>query len=178
LAGRQKEQEIMTTRPIAPVPAGCHSVTPWIIVKGAAQMVAFIERVLGGKEKEGSRVMNADGTIGHVEVQLGDSAVMLFDRKDDWIPTPAFLRIYVENAADTFARAKEAGATVVTEPTPLFFGEKAGRLRDPWGNVWWVHERLEELDWQEMEKRMQDPEAQKNMQYVQQSLDEALRKSR
>ena len=78
-----KKQEIMTARPIATVPPGCHRVRPWIIVKGAARMVAFIERVFGGKEKEGSRVMNPDGTIGHVEVLLGDSAVMLFDRKDD-----------------------------------------------------------------------------------------------
>jgi uncharacterized glyoxalase superfamily protein PhnB len=167
----------MTARPIATVPPGCHRVTPWIIVKGAARMVAFIERVFGGKEKEGSRVMNPDGTIGHVEVLLGDSAVMLFDRKDNWIATPAFLRIYVESVADTVARATEAGGTVVTEPTPLFFGEKVGRLRDPWGNLWWVHERVEELDWSEMEERMRDPEAQRNMAYVQESLDEALRKS-
>jgi PhnB protein len=168
----------MTARPIAAVPPGYHTVTPWIIVGGAAQMVAFIERVFGGKEKEGSRMLNPDGTIGHVEVQLGDAAVMLFDRKDDWIPTPAFLRIYVEDAAATFTRAKDAGATVVTEPTPLFFGEKTGRLRDPWGNLWWVHERVEELDWPEMQKRLADPEAQKNMRYVQASLDEALRKPR
>jgi PhnB protein len=171
----EEESEIMTPRPLTLVPPGHHTVTPWIIVKGAAQMVAFIERVFGGEEKGGSRVMNPDGSIAHVEVQIGDSAVMLFDRKDDWIPTPAFLRIYVENASDAFARAKEARATVVTEPTPLFFGEKAGRLLGPWSNLWWVHERLEELEWQEMEKRVRDPDAQKTMQYMQESLDQALR---
>lgn len=164
----------MAIRPTSVVPPGYHAVTPWIIVKGAAQMVAFIERVFGGKERQGSRVMNPDGTIGHVEVQIGDSAVMLFDRKDSWMPTPAFIRIYVASAEDTLGRAKEAGATVVTEPTPLFFGEKASRLRDPWGNLWWVHERLEEVDPSEMGARMRDPEAQRSMQYVQQSLDEAL----
>ena len=126
----------MTTRPASIVPSGYHTVTPWIIAKGAAQMVAFIERVFSAKEKVGSRVMNADGTIGHVEVQVGDSAVMLFDRKDDWEPTPSFIRVYVASAADTFERAKAEGATPITDPTPLFFGEKVARFRDPWGNVW------------------------------------------
>lgn len=165
----------MATRPASVVPPGSHAVTPWIIAKGAARMVAFIERVFDGKEREGSRVMNADGTIGHVEVQLGDSAVMLFDRKDEWMPTPAFIRLYVPSAQAAFARAKEEGATVVTEPTPLFFGEMVGRLRDPWGNLWWIHERLEELDGPSMMQRMHEPQAQRNMQYVQKSLDEALR---
>ena len=91
------------------------------------------------------------------------------------MPTPAFIRVYVASAADTFERAKAAGAAAITDPTPLFFGEKVARFRDPWGNVWWIHERLEELDWPTMEARMRDPEAQRNMEYVQQSLDQALR---
>jgi len=165
----------MTEKP-AIVPEGYHTVTPWIIVKGADGLVTFIEKTFGGKEKKGSRILNADGSIGHVEVQLRDSVILLFDHQKGWPETPAFLRVYVENAEEVMKRAKDSGATVVTNVTPLFFGEKVGRIRDPWGNVWWVHERIEELGWQEMEKRMHDPIEIENMRYVQESLDLALRR--
>ena len=165
----------MTEKP-AIVPEGYHAVTPWIIAKGADGLVTFIEITFGGKEKEGSRILNADGSIGHVEVQLRDSVILLFDHQKGWPETPAFLRVYVENAEEVMKRAKDSGATVVTNVTPLFFGEKVGRIRDPWGNVWWVHERIEELGWQEMEKRMHDPIEIENMRYVQESLDLALRR--
>ena len=164
----------MTEKP-AIVPEGYHTVTPWIIAKGADGLVTFIEKTFGGKEKEGSRILNANGSIGHVEVQSEDSVILLFDHQKGWPETPAFLRVYVENAEEVMKRAKDAGATVVTNVTPLFFGEKVGRIRDPWGNVWWVHERMEELGWQEMEKRMHDPVEIENMRYVQESLDLALR---
>lgn len=165
----------MTKKP-AIVPEGYHTITPWIIAKGADGLVTFIEKTFGGKEKEGSRILNVDGSIGHVEVQLRDSVILLFDHQKGWLETPAFLRVYVENAEEVMKRAKNAGATVVTNVTLLFFGEKVGRIRDPWGNVWWVHERMEELGWQEMEKRMHDPIQIENMRYVQESLDLVLRR--
>ena len=157
------------------VPEGYHTVTPWIIAKGADGLVTFIEKTFGGKEKEGSRILNADGSIGHVEVQLEGLCHPPVRSPKGLAGTPAFLRVYVENAEEVMKRAKDAGATVVTNVTPLFFGEKVGRIRDPWGNFWWVHERMEELGWQEMEKRMHDPVEIENMRYVQESLDLALR---
>ena len=165
----------MTKKP-AIVPDGYHTVTPWIIAKGAGGLVDFIEKTFGGKEKAGSRILDADGLIGHVEVQLGDSVILLFDHRKGWPATPAFLRVYVENAEAVIKRAKDAGAAIVTDVTPLFFGEKVGRIRDPWGNFWWIHERTEELGWPEMEKRMHDPEEIERMRYVQESLDQALRR--
>src|SRR6266508_1651754 len=64
---------------VKPVPDGYHTVTPWIIVKGAAKLLAFMEEAFGAKETEGTRFYNEDGTIGHVEVRIGDSFVMLYD---------------------------------------------------------------------------------------------------
>ena len=90
-------RETMTEKP-AIVPEGYHTVTPWIIAKGADGLVDFIEKTFGGKEKAGSRILNADGLIGHVEVQIGDSVILLFDHREGWPATPAFLRVYVENA--------------------------------------------------------------------------------
>lgn len=69
---------------------------------------------------------------------------------------------------------REAGATVVTELTLLFFGDTVGRIRDPWDNIWWIQKRMEDLDWSELEKRMHDPTAMKAMQYIQESLDQAM----
>jgi len=156
-------------------PAGYHTVTPWIAARDANGLVAFIERVFGGRETPGSRVTSADGRIDHVEVRLGDSTIMLFDRREGWLETPGLLKVYVEDVDAVAQRAREAGATVVTEPTPLFFGETVARVRDPWGNLWWIHERTEEVDPSELEARMRNPTETARMRYVQESLDRALR---
>jgi len=100
---------------------------------------------------------------------------MLFDLREGWPETPSFLRVYVEDADTVVRRALDEGATVVTEVTPLFFGESAGRVRDPWGNLWWIHERTEEVDPSEMETRMRDPAETERMRYVKEFLDRALR---
>ena len=156
------------------VPEGYSTVTPWIIAKGAGGLVAFIEKTFRGREKAGSRILSADGYIDHVEVQVGDSVIMLFDRREGWPETPCFLRIYVEDAAAVLERARVEGATIITGLTPLFFGDAVGRIRDPWGNFWWVQERREEVGWPEMEQRMKEPQQVENMRYVQESLDRAL----
>ncbi len=168
-------RETMIEKP-AVVPKGYHTVTPWIIAKGADGLVTFIEKIFDGKEKEGSRILNADGSIGHVEVQISESVILLFDHQKGWPDTPAFLRVYVENAEAVMKKAKDAGSTIVTDVTPLFFGEKVGRIRDPWDNFWWIHERTEVISWPEMEKRMHDPKEIERMRYVQESLDLALRR--
>ena len=165
----------MSTKATESVPQGYHTVTPWIVAPDASKVIAFMEKVFDAHETEGSRMLNDDGSIGHVEVKVGDSAVMLFDSKPGWPETPSFLRLYVEDAEAAYKKALKAGATGVTETTPLFFGEKVARVRDPWGNLWWIHQRVEEVDPAEMEKRMNDPSAMKAMQYVQESLDRAMR---
>ena len=115
-------------------------------------------------------MLGADGRIGHVEVELGDAVIMLFDAQPDWPPTPAHLRIYVASTRDTFDRALAAGARAVTRPTDLAFGERVARVRDPQGHLWWIHQRLEDVAVEELAKRFADPSAQQAMTYVQQSL--------
>lgn len=159
---------------IQPIPEGYHQVTPWIIVKDSARLIDFLKEVFGAEETEGSRVYNQDGTIGHVEVRIGDSVVMMFDAKDTWPPTPAFFRLYVEDGDAVYQRALKAGATAVTEMTKLFFGDRVGRVRDPWGNIWWIQERIEEVDFAEMMKRAEEQTYMEAMQYVQETLDREL----
>jgi hypothetical protein len=87
-------------------------------------------------------VPNEDGSIGHAEIRIGDSVVMMFDGRANWPDLPAFLRLYVVNGDAVFARAIDAGAEPVTEMTELAWGDRVGRVRDPQGNVWWIQDRI------------------------------------
>jgi uncharacterized glyoxalase superfamily protein PhnB len=156
------------------IPSGYHAVTPWIIARGAAELLHFMKQAFRAKEKPGSRVTNDDGTIAHVEVEIGDSVIMAFDAKPDWPPTPSFLRLYVKDGDATFERALDAGATRVTKMVDLPFGDRVGRVRDPWGNVWWIHQHVEDVSDDEAATRAGDPQAIKTMRYVEETLDGVL----
>ena len=146
------------------VPEGYHTVTPWLITRGhTAELIDFIVEVFDATDL--GRVGEAPN-IGHAEVRIGDSVVMLFD-KPDWPGTPAFLRLYVEDDEATLAKATNLGATVVTEPTELFWGDRVSRFADPFGNLWWLHQRVTEPTAEELDERMQDPKFIEAMNYVQ-----------
>jgi PhnB protein len=95
---------------------------------------------------------------------------MLFEAQPEWPGTPAHLRVYVADAQETFNRAVAAGARPVTEPTERAFGERVARVRDPQGHLWWIHQRVEDVDGGELDRRFAEPSAQQAMAYVQQSL--------
>jgi PhnB protein len=152
------------------IPARYSRVDPWVISPDTDAEIAFLTTVFGGKETPGSRVLGPDGRIGHVEVEVGDAVIMLFDAQPDWPPTPAHLRIYVASTRDTFEGALAAGARAVTRPTDLAFGERVARVRDPQGHLWWIHQHLEDVAADELAERFADPSAQEAMTYVQQSL--------
>jgi|FLYN01.1.fsa_nt_gi uncharacterized glyoxalase superfamily protein PhnB len=157
------------------IPEGYYTVTPWIIVRGAAQLIDFLKEAFGAVEK--GRVYNEDDAIGHAEVQIGDSVVMMFDAKEEWPPTPSFLRLYVEDGDAVYQQAIKAGATSVTEMTELFFGDRVGRVRDPFGNVWWIQQHRE-IEPEEMARRAGEQTYMDAMQYLQSSLDRELRSRR
>ena len=146
------------------IPDGYTTVTPWLISKDTASELEFIKAAFDGEEL--GRMVGEDGRIGHAETRIGDAIVLLFDAPDDWPATPCFLRLYVEDAAETFRRAQAAGAVVVTEPTELFWGDKVGRVRDPLGNLWWIQQRVAELTSDEITERMSQPEFVAAMDYV------------
>jgi PhnB protein len=154
-------------------PPGYGTVTPWIISTGTARLIDFTKAAFGGEEL--GRVPRPDGSIGHAEVRIGDSVVMMFDALDGWPDTPAFLRLYVPDADAAYQRALAAGATPVTAVTALFFGDRVGRVRDPLGNIWWIQSHTEDVDPSEMERRSQDPAAAPALRYVETSLNTAMR---
>ena len=115
-------------------------------------------------------MQNVDGSIGHVEVKLGDSIIMLFDSYKSWKATPAFFRLYIQDVDKTVQQALDADATLVTKPTELFWGDRVARVRDPFGNIWWLQVHITDVPPDEMASRMSDPAMVEAMQYVQQSL--------
>ena len=157
----------------APVPDGYTTVTPWMIVRGADRFLEFLKEVLGAEEL--GRVYDERGAIGHAEARIGTAIVMLFDSGEGWPATPQFLRLYVEDAEAVVERALAAGSRLVTQVTPLPFGDQVGRFVDPWGNTWWVQERLEVVSPEEIGQRMADPRYAEAMRYLQETLGEEMR---
>lgn len=154
------------------IPDGYTTVTPWLISSDTNRVLEFIRDAFGGEEL--ARVYNEDGGIGHAETRIGDAIVLLFDSPKGWPATPAFLRVFVDDADETYKNALAAGATSITEPTELFWGDKVGRVRDPLGNVWWVQQRVAELTGAEIGERAQRPELLEAMRYVQNTLTSSL----
>jgi len=122
-----------------------------------------------GKEIPNSRITNAGGIIIHVVVQIGDARVMLFDSRAGWAPTPAFLNLYVADIETVYQKALKLGATSVTNITALYFGEKVCRIMDPFGNLWWINQRIEEVDFtkpEEIGQRAATPKAIRGIAYI------------
>jgi PhnB protein len=151
------------------VPSRYSRVDPWVISADTVAEIAFLEATFGARETPGSRMPGPEGRIGHVEVELGDAVIMLFDRDPSWPAAPAHLRVYVDAVHDAVDRALAAGARLVTRPTELPFGERVARVRDPQGHLWWIHERFEDVDPADLPGRFADPAAQEAMAYVQAS---------
>jgi PhnB protein len=157
------------------VPSNYSRIDPWVISRDTGAEIEFMTRAFGAQERPGSRMLNADGKIVHVEVELGDSVVMMFDTQPGWPDLPAHLRVYVDDAEAAVDNAVAAGARMVTRPTLLAFGERVARIRDSQGHLWWLHERVEELDPEEMARRFAEPSFQQGMAYVQESLSDELK---
>ena len=166
--------DAMPDQGIVRVPPRYARVNAWVISPDSDAEVRFLTTAFGAVETTGSRMLDEDGDVGHVEVEIGDSVVMLFDAKPGWPATPAHLRVYVDDVAASVERALEAGARVVTRPTLLAFGERAARIRDPQGHLWWVHERMEDVAPDELAERFADPAALEALAYVRSSLHEEL----
>jgi len=159
------------------IPEGYSAVTPWIVSPDSARLITFMKNAFDAEEIPGSRMLTPEGKIAHVEIQLDDSIVMLFDSAKSWPPTPAFIRLFVGDCDKAYDKALKAGGRGVTKPTLLSFGDKVGRVADPFGNIWWMQERVEDLSStnpDDMLIRSKEPAAVKAMKYVEDSLNAEL----
>lgn len=153
-------------------PAGYTSVAPWVVTDDTDAFLDFVTAVFDGEEM--ARVSVEDGTIGHAEIRVGDTVILGFDRRPDWPVMPSLLRVFVPDADAAFSRGLAASATVVTELSDSAFGQRGGRLKDPFGNIWWVVSQIEEVPEEVMWERLQQPKYAESMRNAQETLDAEL----
>jgi PhnB protein len=150
------------THQVKPVPEGHHSITPHLVVKGASQAIEFYKQAFGAKEVR--RLLGPDGkSIIHAEVKIGDSILFLVDE----IPemnclgpgssggTPVTIHLFVENVDSVFKAALAAGAKERMPVADMFWGDRYGRLVDPFGHEWSLATHQEDLSQEELSKRAQ-----------------------
>jgi uncharacterized glyoxalase superfamily protein PhnB len=160
------------------VPEGYNTINPFVITKDARKFMEFLEKVFGAKETKEAFTMDTDGLVLHAELCIGNSTVMVADRKDGWPYTPSLLQIYVEDVEQTLQRAEDLGATIVTRPTD-FYGALFSRFVDPWDNLWWVYQHYGEVAWEESVDAVSDDAtwttASNELSYIHETLLEAMK---
>ena len=144
---------------VNPIPDGYPRVTPYLIVDGAAAAIDFYKSVLGADER--MRMGGADEKVGHAELAVGDSVIMLADEHPEMDAvgpktvggTPVSLHVYVDDADSVFERAIEAGARALSPVEDKFYGDRSGSFEDPFGHHWSVATHVEDISPDEMSKR-------------------------
>ncbi len=144
---------------VKPIPEGYPRVSPYLVVDGAQKAIEFYTTVLGFAER--MRMPGPDGRIGHAELQLDDSVVMLADEFPEmgakapsaYGGSPVSLSVYVEDVDATFERATESGATVVRPLENQFYGDRSATFDDPFGHRWTIHTHVEDVSPEEMARR-------------------------
>jgi PhnB protein len=136
------------------IPDGYHTVTPYIIVKGAGQFISFLEQGFGAKEKR--RLTGLDEVVIHGEVQIGDSVIMLAEAMDEFKEMSTMIHLYVEDIDAAYKRVLEAGAVTLREPVDQFYGDRTAGVQDPFGNKWWISTHIEDISTEEMKKRFNE----------------------
>jgi PhnB protein len=137
--------------PVEPVPDGYHTVTPYLVVVNAAKLIDFLKRAFDGKETVCHT--NPDGSIGHAEVRIGDSAIMMGEARGEWKAMPCAIYLYVPDTDAVYQRALQAGATSIMAPANQFYGDRHGGVKDPCGNLWWIATRVEDVSPEELKRR-------------------------
>ena len=135
-----------------PIPEGYHTVTPYVLVQGADKLIDFMKKAFNAKETE--RYSMPDGSVGHAEVRIGDSAIMVADAQgEEYKPMAAGIHLYVEDCDATYKRAIEAGVMSTREPEDQFYGDRSAGVNDQFGNKWWIATHKEDLSKEEITKR-------------------------
>ncbi len=147
-----------TKKKVKPIPAGYHTATPYLIINDAASAIDFYTRAFGAKE---SMRFEHGGKIGHAEIRIGDSAIMLADEfpemgarsPQSFGGSPVSIHLYVEDVDALVAQAVEAGAKLQRPVEDKFYGDRSGSVEDPFGHMWHIATHKEDLTLEELHKR-------------------------
>lgn len=146
---------------VQPIPEGYTAITPYISVKNAHKAIEFYKRAFGAKEI--GRITMPDGSVAHAEIEIGNARIMLAEENEQWgnlSPqtlggSPVGICLYVENVDEVYARAIREGATTTgeMEVKDQFHGDRSGTLTDPFGHKWTIMTHIEDLTFEELQKR-------------------------
>lgn len=145
---------------VLPIPKGYNAITAYLIVNGAANAIAFYKKVFDAREV---MVMSGDhGKVGHAELKIGDSKIMLADEcpknnaraPESFGGSPISIHLYVKNVDAVVESAVAAGAKLLRPVQNMFYGDRSGGVQDPFGHVWYVATHVEDVSAAEMKKRM------------------------
>jgi PhnB protein len=144
------------------IPKDYNSVTPYLVVRGAAQAIDYYKKVFGATETV--RMPGPDGKIGHAELKIGDSHIMLADENPSMGPghtsaatvggSPVSLYVYLPNVDEVVKRATAEGAKLLKPVQDQFYGDRSGFIQDPFGHLWGIATHVEDVSPKEMEERM------------------------
>ena len=150
---------------VKPVPEGFHTITPHLVVREAEKAIAFYKKAFGATDRHGGCIMKMpNGKIGHAELWIGDSPFMLADESPEWgCLSPLSkgggsvgLHLYVADVDAAFKKAVAAGATVTMPVADMFWGDRYGKLKDPFGHEWSIGTHTEDVPPEDMKKRMEE----------------------
>jgi PhnB protein len=144
---------------VKPIPEGYHSVTPYLIVKGGAKAIEFYKQAFGATEI--FRMPQPDGKIGHAELKIGNSIIMLADEfpernirgPESLGGTPVMIHLYIDDVDTVAKRAVDAGAKEIRPVQNQFYGDRSGMYTDPFGHQWNIATHVEDLSAEEIGKR-------------------------
>jgi PhnB protein len=144
---------------VKPIPEGYHAVTPYLSIKGAAGAIGFYQQAFGAKEV--MRMPGPEGKVGHAEIQIGDSRIMLTDEHPEMNfrgprsigGTPVHIHLYVEQVDRVVNQAVAAGAKLLRPVADQFYGDRLGTVEDPFGHVWHVSTHKEDIPLDQLKQR-------------------------
>jgi PhnB protein len=148
--------------PVKPIPDGYHTATPYLIIRDATRALDFYKKAFGAKEL--MRFPGPGGKIGHAEIQIGDSRIMLADENPEMSArspqtiggTAVSIMLYVEDVDSRYKQAIAAGAKELRPVKDQFYGDRSGCLTDPFGHQWTISTHKEDLSTEEVQRRMQE----------------------
>ena len=144
---------------VKPIPDGYHSITPYLVIRGAKRAMDFYTKAFGAKET--FKMLDDRGEIGHAEMRIGNSMIMLAEEKPDFPHkspatlggSPVSMLLYVEDCDAVYNQAVAAGAEVERPLANQFYGDRTGGVKDPFGFSWYISTHIEDVTPEEMEKR-------------------------
>ncbi len=139
------------SKQVKPAPEKFHSVTPYLMVDGANELIDFMKQAFEARET--MRLKSPNGLVMHAELQIGDSIIMICDAQGDRKSIPAGLYVYVKDPDLAYKRALDAGATSLMPVTDQFYGDRMGCVQDSLGNTWWIAKHVEDLAPEELKRR-------------------------